>query len=239
MNVEQLKDSKSEMLYSTSELSKLKYVKVIYIGLDGKLHEIRTEFKFIGDVLISLYFVYDDEFNINYPQDVVVKFVTSDAMYLAMATLKEIKKVDNIVYLTLLPPTKMIRRQYRKYCRVSLNRPCILVSIDEEGKSTVYLSKSVNISASGILVHNLEEMDSDDIVTPEFLKTGKYHVITFLEDNTVLKLSAKYARNEKVNGVKRYAFHYTNATQEKIDAICKYVTVEQIKQLKAMQKVVK
>ena len=70
----------------------------------------------------------------------------------------------------------------------------------------------------------------------EQLKDSKSEMLYSTSELSKLKY---VKRNEKLNGVKRYAFHYTNATPENIDAICKYVTAEQIEQLKAMQKVVK
>ena len=95
--------------YSAADIARPKYVKVTYMGLDNKLHEIKTDVKFIGDMLISVYFRYNKDFNINYPQKVSVKFITEDGLYVAETTLQKIEKSGSFVYfdigtiLSLLP----------------------------------------------------------------------------------------------------------------------------------------
>lgn len=224
----------SEVYYNMAELPKPKYVKVVYTGLDGNSHEITTDVKFLGDVLISLYFRCERDFNINYPQDILIKFITSDAMYVAKAVLQEIKKADDYVYFSIIPPAKVLRRQNRKYVRVDLDRTCVLVITDKDFNSTTYLTKSINLSACGVLLHNLETMDSNDVLSKE-VKMSKYdcyHIVIFLEPDLVLKLFARYVRHEKVNTSHRYAFQFLGMKEKETDMICKYVTNEQLKQLK-------
>lgn len=233
---EETKRNPAEMSYSTAELSNLKYVKVLYTGLDNKLYSVNTEVKFIGDVLISLYFNHDASFSIECPQEVMLKFVTMDAMYIASARLQEIKKNDKKVYFSIIPPTKMVRQQKRKYSRVDILRNCVLVVNDEKGKCDTYMSKTVNLSASGILIHELETMFSDKFVEINASKYGCYHLLLFLEKDIALKLFARFVRHECVNGSHQYAFHFLNVKPKNIDLINKYVTAEQLNQLKAIQK---
>jgi c-di-GMP-binding flagellar brake protein YcgR len=224
-----------EMSYDIKELSKLRYVKVIYTGLDCRLHEIKADVKFIGDVLISLYFKRSDDFDIKCPQDVTLKFVTQDAMYLALALLQEVNKSEGMVYFSVIPPRKMIKRQNRKYSRVELDRSCVLVVNDETGKSTTYLSEAVNISASGILIKNLKTVVNDNPYESDFSKYDCFHLIICLETDMVLKLFARYVRHEFVGNTHRYAFHFLSVKPEITEQMFQYVAEEQIKQLKLMQ----
>ena len=234
--MEQNQQQKSDMGYDTEELSKLKYVKVTYTDLDEEKHEIHTEVKFIGNTLISLYFNQSQSFYIDCPQDVILKFVTSDAMYIATTSLIETKKSGNKVYLSVVPPKKMVRQQNRKYSRVDINRSCVLVVNDNQGNSITFLSKTVNLSASGILICNLESMFDEEYVDADFSKLDCYHLVLFLETDMVFKLFARYVRHDCVNGIHRYAFHFLNMKPQDTDMIFKYVTNEQIKQLKSIQK---
>ena len=225
----------SEIYYDIAELSKLKYVKVAYKDIDDEIHEVSTEVKFIGNSLISLYFNQTQNFYAECPQDVILKFVTTDAMYIATAILTEAKKVNNVVYLSIVPPVKIIRQQNRKYTRVNIDRTCILVVDDAKGKSTTYMAKSVNLSASGILINNLKTIIYDEPFESDFSKYDCFHIIMCLESDMVIKQFARYVRHDYVNNSHRYAFHYMRTKPETVSMINKYAINEQIKQLKQMQ----
>ena len=226
----------NEIGYSTAELSKLKYVKVKYTGLDDKQHEIKTEVKMLGEALISVYFRDIGDFDIKYPQQVTVKFVTDAGMFIAKSILQSIKKSDNYVYFSIMPPARMIKHQDRKYYRICLKRHCVLICTDEEANSIAFMSKLVDVSAGGVLIHQLESMFNDDIVNinPENFKY--FNIVLFLDIDTVLKLSARYVRQEKREDSYRYAFEFIRMKQKDTDTISKYVAKEQLGQMKLQQK---
>lgn len=224
-----------EVGYNLTELSKLKYVKIIYTGLDNHLHEIRTEVKTLEEKSISLRFRYKENFDIQYPQNVIIKFVADSGMYIAKSVLQEIKKVNDYVYFTVLPPKKMVKRQERKYYRINLKQTCIFVATDEEFHSTVFLSQIVDISAGGILIHKLQSMFDSRCVRINVDGFKYFNIILFLETDTVLKLSARYVRQEIADESYRYAFEFTKMTQSDINTISKFVTKKQIEQLKIQQ----
>lgn len=227
----------AEINYNTADLSKLKYVKVAYTDSDGVLHEVRTEVKFLGSDNVSLYFRNNREFKANYPQQVAVKFVAEDALYSAEATLQKIEKVDTFVHFTISPPQRMDRRQNRKYYRINLKRACILIATDKNGSSTAYMSRVVDVSAGGVLIHKLESMFDDKIISIEPSNYERFNIILFLDLEIVLKLSAKFIRQEKADKFERYAFEFINIKPSDVDTISKYVTKEQVEQLKLMQKI--
>ncbi len=226
----------SEINYNAADLSKMKYVKVTYTGLDNKQHDIKTEAKFIGESSISVYFRSKLDFDIKYPQEVTVKFVTDGGLFIARSVLQEIKKSDNFVYLTIEPPAKMTKRQERKYYRINLNRACVLVATNKDDCYNVFVSKLVDVSAGGVLIHRLESMLNNEIVAVNPSDYKNYNIILFLDIDTVLKLSARYVRHEKTEESYRYAFEFTNTKQKDIDTISKYVTKEQVEQLRLQRK---
>ena len=219
---------------NSKTLSKLSYIKVIYTGLDGKLYEKITETKFMGASLFSLYFKSDEPVDIKCPNDITLKFVTPDEMFLANAVLKEMKQLEGIVYLSITPPNHMVKQQKRKYCRVNVDRSCVLVVTDQNGHSTAYLAKTVNLSACGILINNLEKMENEDPVNIEFSQYDCYHVVLFLETDKILKLFGRYVRSETVGGSLRYAFRFLSVKPEDTELLSDYVTREQVNQLRIM-----
>ena len=79
-------------------------------------------------------------------------------------------------------------------------------------------------------------MFNSDIISinPELYK--HYNIVLFLDIDTVLKLSARYVRQEKHDGIYRYAFEFTKMNPKDVDTISQYVTKEQVEQLKMKQK---
>ena len=71
----------AELYYNKSYLSKLKYIKVLFTSKEGRKHEITTDIKSIDDNIISLYFRDNRGLKINYPQQIVIKFICEDALW--------------------------------------------------------------------------------------------------------------------------------------------------------------
>ena len=227
----------NEVSYNLADLSNLKYVKVAYTGLDNKSHEVVTDVQQLGEELISVYFRYKAKFDIKYPQQVTVKFITDGGMFVAESLLQEIKKSDSYVYFTIMPPAKMIKRQERKYYRIQLKRACVLVATDKSGNSSCFMSRLVDISAGGVLIHKLESMYNSDIVSINPQDYKRFNIVLFLDIETVLKLTARFVRQEKNDVSYRYAFEFTEIQQKDVDTISKYVTKEQVEQLKLQRKI--
>lgn len=226
-----------EVGYNVAELARLRYVKLTYSGVDGNPHEIKTELKTLSDAAISLYVRCRTYPEIQCPQQIIIKFITDNGLFEAISVLQRIEKVDNIVYFLIQPPTKMIKCQNRKYYRVNMKRTCVLVATDENAHSTAYMSRLVDVSAGGILIYKLESMFDNEFIAIEPENYKQFNIVLFLDIDVVLKLSARYVRQEKHDKFYRYAFEFTNMKQSDIDIISKYVTKEQVEQLKMQNKV--
>lgn len=221
---------------SITDLAEVESLIVIYLGSDRKKHEVRAEIKSIGRYLITLFFQTSKPVSIGYPQDVTLKFLIDDVMYSAETELKEVKISANTVFLAVQAPENFKQQQNRKYFRMPVNRSGVLVATDNKNFNTVFLTRTVNLSGGGVLLHDFEAMSSGSIVAPEIDDKYIYTLILLLEANVVLKLQAQYIRHEEVNGSHRYAFQFVNIKTKDLDTICKYVTNEQVKQLSYKQK---
>ncbi len=219
------------------DLSRVRDVRVTYTDLEDNSQEINMEVNFIGDTLISLYFRSKEDFNINYPQKITVKFISERGLFIAKAVLQEVKKQDNFVYFTILAPKKIEHRQNRKYFRINLRRTCVLVATDEEGNSTAFMSRLVNISAGGVLMYKLETMFDSKYVAINPEEYDYFTVILFLDIDIVMKLSARYVRQEQQpESPPSYAFEFIEMKNRDINTISKYLTKKQIEQIKKEKK---
>ncbi|MBR2525949.1 hypothetical protein IKE67_05745, partial [bacterium] len=68
--------------WSMFNTGKIKRILVTYTDLDNNLNEITVNKDAIGEKYISVYFLYSDNFEINYPQQIILKFVTDEALYI-------------------------------------------------------------------------------------------------------------------------------------------------------------
>ena len=222
----------SDIDYSTKELSKLKYVKITYTDNENTPIEIQTDVKILGEKMITLFFREKEPFDIQYPQQIIIKFVTENGLFIAISVLQEVRRNDGFVYLIIPAPAKMIQRQKRKYFRVNMKRSCVLIANKENGQGIAFLSRLVDISAGGVLIHKLESMFNDDYIAIDPDDYKSYNIVLFLDIDVVLKLSARFVRYEEAEESYRYAFEFTNMKQNDIDTISKYVTKEQLEQIK-------
>ena len=226
-----------EKSFINADLTRVRDVRVTYTDLDDNSQEIFAEVNFISDTLISLYFHSKEDFNINYPQTITIKFITERGLFIAKATLQEVKKQDSFVYFTILAPKKIEHRQNRKYYRINLRRTCVLVATDEEGNSTAFMSRLVNISACGILMYKLETMFDSKYVAINPEDYDFFTVVLFLDIDIVLKLSARYVRQEQQpESPPSYAFEFIEMKNRDINTISKYLTKKQLEQIKKQKK---
>ena len=157
-----------------------------------------------------------------------MKLVTNDAIHFAKAILKDFKRTDDRFIFILDTPQKTVRQQNRKFYRINLNKPCVLLTDNKDNRQT-YVAESVNISKGGILLYNLESALNDEKASFKPSKDTSFHIVLFLEHNLIIKLYAEFIRIECVDGVYRYAFHFTNMPQKYIVPFNKYMTQEEFK----------
>ena len=230
------KSNLEEMPFMISKLSTLQYIKLIFIGANNELIEIRTEVSMINNDIIQLFYISKENINITCPIGVALKFVTRDAIYFAKAILNDIKKVSDKSILVLNAPRKIVRQQNRKFYRIDIERPCVL-TVNNGGKDNhqTYITQTVNISKGGALLSNVESILNDEPVSLQLSKDECCHMVLFLEQNLKIKLSAKFIRSESVNGSNRFAFQFIEILKNYNMPFDKYLTNEEIKLLKLIK----
>jgi len=221
----------AEINFEEADLSKLKYIKIVYTGEDGDLHEIKTEPKFVrcGSMLLNA--KCSGYFNINCPQNVSIKFAADDCLYVGQAVLEKFDKMGESVIFTITAPKTLDRQQNRNFYRISLDKGCVLVATDSEMHSSTFLAQVIDISAGGVSISNLETVFDNDVVSIDPLLYEQFHIILLLDSEKFLKLPARYVRQEKEKEVNKYAFEFINLKQRDVDVISKYITKEQIEQI--------
>ena len=168
------------------------------------------------------------------PQQIMLKFVIDDLLYIAEATLEDVEIKRPRVYFRIKAPEILKFEQHRKYYRISLRRLCLLVATNNEGCSSAFLARSINLSAGGVLINRLETLAEDDkyiTINPE--EYSRFNLVIVLEMDKVLKLSARYVRQEEGKKSWRYGFEFTEISKEKTDFINKYVIGKQIDELRS------
>lgn len=174
------------------------------------------------------------EFEIDCPQNVILKFVIGELLYVAEAELSEVAIKRPRVYFKIKAPEILKFEQHRRYYRIDLKRLCILIATNKKGSSSVFIARSINLSAGGILINRLEGLSGDGeyvSINPE--EYVKYNLIIVLEMDKVLKIPAKYIRQEEGNISWKYGFEFSDITKDKTDIINKYVIGKQIDKLRS------
>lgn len=169
------------------------------------------------------------EFEIECPQQILVKFIIEDLLYVAEATLQEVNVRRPRVYFKIKAPEILNFQQHRRFYRIDLKRLCLLIVTNKEGNSTAFIAKSINLSAGGVLINRLETLTEDNkYVRINHEEYENFNLVIVLEPDKVLKLSARYVREEEGKKSWKYGFEFTDMPQEKTDYINKYVIGKQI-----------
>lgn len=230
----------SEMIrWSMFNSTKIKKILVTYTDLNNKKNEIKVSRDAIGDKYISVYFAYDDDFEINYPQIITLKFVAEDALYIIETELKDIIREKNLIYFTIKAPPQIERRQQREYYRLNMTKNVIIFANDASHSNNMVMSlaKIINLSACGVKVGNIEPLFHDDYEKDQAnIKLSMYknfYIILILNSKTLVRLRANFSRYEKTeDGKSQYCFNFNDQQDKDIDTISKFIIVEQINQKK-------
>ncbi len=174
-----------------------------------------------------------NKFNVNCPQPVMLKFVFNEILYVSHAQLVEVHSKGSKVIFKLKAPDVLRFQQHRRFYRINLKRLCVLIASNSQGSSDVFVARSINLSAGGVLINRLETISQDNkfvSINPEDYEA--FNLILVIELEKVLKLSARYVRQEEGAKSWRYGFEFINISKDKIDFINKYVIGKQISKLR-------
>ena len=172
-----------------------------------------------------------EKYKADCPQTVLLKFVVGELLYVTNAELKSIKMKYSKIYFNISAPDTLKLQQLRRFYRINLKRLCILIGSDKEGSTDTYVSRSINLSAGGVLINRLESVTESKYITLNPEKYEKFNLVIVLEMDKILKLPARYVRQEEGKSSQRYAFEFVDISEEKTNYISKYVIRKQIDEL--------
>lgn len=225
----------AEVDFNPAELKALKRIGVKYEDSDGKSRTIDANITFLSDNNLTLSFSGNKDFNPDCPHSVSLTYAINNALCIADTTLNSIRRANGLTFLIIQYPQKVMQINRRRYYRIRLKRTCVLVCTDEYGNSESFVTRLVDISLGGLLFHKLESMYSDDYVKIEPSKYKYFHMVLFLDIDVVVKLSARYVRQEKGRVSYRYAFEFLEMKKSTAEKLSKYLTKEQIRQHKLQE----
>ena len=220
-----------EVDFNPKELKALKRIGVKYNDSEGKSRIIDANIIFISDNNITLTSE-EKGLNLAPPQMVNLKFVLDNALCDGDTILDSIKEANGLTYLIIEHPKKLTKINRRKYFRIKLKRTCVLNCTYEDGRSDSFISRLVDISLGGVFFHKLESMSKDDYVKIDPSKYVAFNIVLFLDVDVVLKLSARFIRQEKGRVSYRYAFEFVEVKKKNAEKLNQFLTQEQIKQRK-------
>ena len=171
------------------------------------------------------------QYAVECPQRVLLKFVIGELLYVATAELRDVKIKTTKVYFNFTAPVVLKLQQHRRFYRIDLKRLCLLVATNKQGSAEAFVARSINLSAGGVLINRLESATDGRLTMLNGEDYDKFQIIIVLEMDKVLKLQARYVREEQGRKYWRYAFEFINIPEEKVNFISKYVIGKQIEEL--------
>ena len=222
--------------FNKNDLKVLKRIGIKYEDSDGTSHIADANIIFISDNNLTVSFSDRAGFDLSSMQPVVLKYVFNNMLCDAETTLSDVKKANGLTYLIINYPKTVTQINRRKYFRIKLERTCVLNCTYEDGRSDSYISRLVDISLGGVFFHKLESMYSDNYVKIDPSVYKSYNIVVFLDVDIVLKIPARYIRQEKGRVSYRYAFEFLEIKKASAEKLSQYLTKEQIRQHKLQDK---
>lgn len=185
------------------DLDNINYLKIIYKNADDTTACTKAAIKRIGEREIFACAKFEDDLEINTPQDVSLSFVCVNGLYRTNTTLKFIENDLPYVFFTLKTPEGLEYQQNREYFRIKMEENAIL-----SYENTVVSCKTYDISASGVRLSIPEPLGKIDEV-----------IIDLLFEPKNVRAKAKFIREENEDGILKAAFKFIDLPESSIDII--------------------
>ena len=217
-----------KMKFTQLKSSNIEYVKIIYIDEFNEKLEIKTSLVSTNLKETILRYTGDEKILGTCPQYVLVKFVTSEAMYVVSTQLVEIVNHGKNSDMYIVTPKEVERRQKREHYRIPIEVAVVITCFNDDDEEIKYLSKTIDLSAGGAKVTLLKSIENGKRV--ENIDFAKYKLIKttiYLTPKIPVTFDAELVRYERrENSV--YAFEYKNRNMSLVDAVERFVLKEQL-----------
>ena len=185
------------------DLDNINYIKITFKTKDNTPSCTKAAIKRIGEKEVLACARFDEEMDMETPQEVLISFICVNGLYRTKTLLKYIENDAPYVYFTLKTPEGLEYQQNREYFRIKMEENAVL-SFD----NTVVSCKTYDISASGVklvIPHKIDDLDEV--------------VIDLLFDPKNVRTKAKFVRYDEDDNILKAAFKFINLPESSIDII--------------------
>ena len=199
-------------------LDDIRYIKISYKDIHGKMHTTKAGIKNINEREIMACSKFENDLQIETPQEIILNIICKEGLYSTKTILKSIENDEPYAFFFLNTPQGFEYQQNREYFRVPINMNCVY-SLRQNYELVRINAKTVNISANGIC-----------ICIPNLLITEEEAYISFPTLTKNIETRVKYIRSEKTNEGYLISFAYVNLSEADRDAISQICIQKQLEQ---------
>lgn len=196
----------------------INYIKLTYKDKDGFTHCIKSAIRYINDIDILASAKFEENINIELPQEIDLGIACDNGLYKAKTTLKSIQQEHPYILFTLKKPSDMEYQQKREFFRVKLQENANIIF--EENEQEINLSAiTYDISANGVRI----ELDK------HFAFPEKVRILLFLPQK-IIDVKAKYIRTDEEDNIIKASFQFDHIAQQDLDYISQICIKKQIEE---------
>lgn len=194
----------------------INYLKITYKDKEGFAHCIKAAVKYLNDFELLASAKYEENLNIETPQEIELGIACENGLYKATTILKHIENNNPYLLFSMSKPDEMEYHQNREYFRVKLQENVNIV-YEENGQEKWISAITYDISANGVRVETEKIIDF-----PENVK-----IILHLPQRDI-ELQAKYVRTDNEDQKLKLSFHFVNVNQTDLDYIFQICFAKQL-----------
>lgn len=199
-------------------LEDIKYAKIEYTDIYGKVSNIKVAVKRFDENEILAYAKFKNNLEIKTPQEVTFSIVCSDGLYKAQARINKIDNDEPYTFFYLSEIQNLQHEQKREYFRVDMDCDCVY-TIHNNDISKEFHTKTANISANGV-----------NLILPENIISETPSDLEITVDGKRIHTKLKYIRSEKINNGYEISFKYINLSESDRDYISRVCLKKQLEE---------
>ncbi len=198
------------------KLEEIKYAKVSYKDNSGSSCSKKVAVKTINEREILACAKFEENLNIDSPQEVVLSIVCNEGLYKTKTILKALDNDEPYLFIVLETPKGVEFEQNREYFRVSADFNCIYkIMIDDELKE--FEAKTIDISANGV-----------SILLPINAVADNFADIVMAINGKLVQSRVRYVRTEKLDEGYKLSFTFTKISESDRDYISQVCLQKQL-----------
>ncbi len=200
------------------KLEEIKYVKLAYKDSEGFVEKTKAAMKDINEKEILVCTKFDDDLDVETPQEIDFSVICIDGLYKTKTILKSVEKDEPYIFFILETPAGMEYQQNREFFRVPVSYDCrYVIELNNEIKE--FYCTTADISANGI-----------SIILPNHVISENLSDLTVNIDGIRIATKVKYVRSEKTNDGYRISFSFARISELDRDYISQVCLKKQLEQ---------